>query len=176
MRRFFLTYVGFFIFLTTFFLTQHHANVNAQSSLRSSNQDLQDYREMFVVKQGRSLDGGMLISASSDVKNVPSNAKVPNHLRNLRVFASIDAANVPVLYLEQSKPHAFYTIRGPFEVPFEKKVFKWADSTTLTFSATGTDDAYRRFSVNIHTLSWSASQLGVNNVSRNLSDNATDVE
>ena len=173
MKRFFLTYVGFFIFLTTFFITQHHASASGQTSLRSS---VQDYRKMFVVKQGRSLDGSILITESSNVKNVPNNAKVPNHLRNLRAFASVDGVGTPVLYLEQSKPHSFYAIRGPFAVPFEKKVFKWTNPTTLTFSATGTDDVYRTFSVNIHTLAWNSSQLGANNISHNLSDGATDVE
>ncbi len=154
MKRFFLIYVGFFIFVTTFLLTKHHASAQV-----SSHMPLENYREMFAVKQGRSLDGGMLIAATHEVKNVPNNAKVPNHLRNLRVFVSIDNAGMSALYLEQSKPHAFYVIRGPFDVSFNKKAFKWTAPTTLTFSATGTDDVYRMFSMNMHTLSWTSSQL-----------------
>lgn len=171
MKRFFLTYVGFFIFVTTFLITQHRASAQVSSS-----SPVQNYREMFAVKQGSSLDGGMLITISPEVKNVPNNAKVPNHLRNLRVFTSVDGAGIPMLYLEQSKPHVFYTVQGVFEVPFNKKLFKWTDLTTLTFSATGTDDMYRKFSVNFHTLTWSSSQLEAKNIPQNLPDGANDIE
>ncbi len=171
MKRYFLTYVGFFIFVTTLLITQHHARAEA-----SSIATLQNYRDMFAVKQGSSVDGGVHVDISPQVNNVSNNMKVPNHVRNLRVFASHDAQKIPVLYLEQSKPHVFYTVRGPFEVPFNKNVFKWTDQATLSFSATGTDDIYQKYTINMHTLSWSAAQLGTKNITLDLSDGATDVE
>ena len=170
MERFFFTYVGIFIFMMTFLLMQHHAN--AQVSPRML---LENYREMFAVKQGHSLDPGMSIMLRHNVNNVPNNMKVSNHVRNLRVFISVDNAGMPVLYLEQSKPHSFYVIRGPFDSSFNKKVFKWTDPTTLSFSATGTDDTYRMFSINVHTLSWTSSQLEAKDALQNSPDGATDL-
>lgn len=171
MKHFFLTYVGFFIFVATFLLTEHHASTQV-----SSHTPLQNYREMFAVKQGHSSNGNILITQSLEVINVPNNAKVPNHLRNLRVFTSFDNMRIPVLYLEQSKPHAFYSIQGPFLISFNKKVLKWTDPTTFTFSATGTDNVYRKFSVNVHTLSSTSSPVGVNTIAQNLTDVTTDVQ
>ncbi len=171
MKGFFLTYVGFFIFVLTVLVTQHHASAQVSSSVA-----LKNYREMFAVKQGQSVDGTILIAPSDSVENVPNNTTVPNHLRNLRVFVSIDNEGMPILYLEKSKPHLYYTVQGSFVVPYNKKIFKWTDPVTITFSATGTDNAYRMFSVNVHTLSATSSELKTNNISQNIPYVATDME
>ena len=151
MSRFVITYVSFFIFLATLLVSQHYLPAGI-----STDAPLHDYREMFYVKQGSSVDGAMLIKATSDVPLVANNIKLANHIRNLRVFVAVDRIGTPALYLEQAKPHTFYVIAGPFVPSRAKALYRWTAPTTLSFYATGTNDVYQLFSVNVHELTWSA--------------------
>ncbi len=157
MSRFFITYVSFFIFLATLLVSEHYLPASI-----STEAQLHDYREMFYVKQGSSVDGAMLIKATSDVPRVANNIKLANHIRNLRVFVAADRVGTPALYLEQAKPHAFYVIAGPFLPSKTKALYTWTAPTTLSFYATSTNDVYQRFNLNVHELTWSA-EVSVHN-------------
>lgn len=150
MKRLFITYVSFFIFIGTLLVSQRYIPAGI-----STDTPLHAYREMFYVKQGSSVDGVMSIKAASDVPQVANNIKLANHIRNLRVFVAADRVGTATLYLEQAKPHAFYVIAGPFVPSSPKVLYRWTALTTLSFYATGTNDVYQRFNINVHELTWS---------------------
>ncbi len=151
MSRFVITYVSFFIFIGTLLVSQRYLSAGVSTDV-----SLRDYREMFYVKQGSSVDGVISIKLTSDVPQVANNIKLANHIRNLRVLVAADHVGIPTLYLEQAKPHAFYVIAGPFVPSSSKALYAWTAPTTLSFYATGTNDVYQRFNVNVHELTWSA--------------------
>lgn len=170
MSRFFITYVSFFIFIGTLLVSQHYHRTGVSTDI-----PLREYREMFYVKQGSSADGVISIKIAPDVPRVANNIKLANHIRNLRIFTAVDSVGIPALYLEQAKPHAFYTIAGPFVPNNAKALYKWTAPTVLSFYATATNDVYQRFNINVHDLTWT-SDVGTQTSSSQASSGAdTDI-
>lgn len=148
MPRYFFTILALFVFL--FAYTYEEYPLFAQHV--SPETYLEQYRELHTIKVGATLDGSIQISELFDVPHVSHYIQFANHARTLRVFLAPNKGGVTTIYIEQARPHKFFTITGAFLTLPETVSFIWTGPTTLAFYATNPDEVFMRYELNLHTL------------------------
>lgn len=159
-----LRYVFTSIALVVFLLAYAYAEYPIFSKNVSPETALAAYRELRTVKEGDYGDMGIHVSTTIDAPNVSHYIKVSNHSRTLRAFLTPNLGGSGIIYVEQARPHKFFTIVGLFSVLPETVSMSWTGPNTLVFYGTAFDGKFMRYELNLHT--GEVALLSVNNLPR----------
>lgn len=122
---------------------------------RPGNESLENYREMLDVKEGVSQDGQLAITKIPNAPTIPPRAKSSNHARVLRAFFAPDRGGTLTLYVENVRPHRYYSLAGAFRVLEEYPVLAWGGETALAFYGTSPKGDLLQYTADVHLLTLS---------------------